>query len=175
VSELCGHDHGRGGGHLDERARRLSHPEFAVAEQLAAEGHQVRSLAERRGQGRTPDLLVCGVPVEVKSWLSRQERGGRPPSVPSVVNKLLQAEGQAASVVLNGRGSGLDAATATAGLAAYSDLPHRGNVAAVRVFGDGFDLAWAAPGRLERDRARDRARDRTQDRLPARSVLGLGL
>lgn len=187
MNELCGHDHGSSGGQLDERARRLSHPEFAVAEQLAAEGHQVRSLAERRGQGRTPDLLVCGAAVEVKSWLSHQERGGRAPSVPSVVNKLLQAEGQAASVVLNGRGSGLDAATATAGLAAYSDLPHRGNVAAVRVFGDGFDLAWTAPGPIERGRTRDGNRDRTPARnrdgtrgrrpggLPARSELGLGL
>jgi hypothetical protein len=81
--------------------------------------------------------------VEVKSWLSRLERGGSLPGAKSVVNKLLQAEGQAATVVLNGRGSGLSEAAVRAGMAAYNEYPHRGNIAAVRVLGDGFDLGWA--------------------------------
>jgi hypothetical protein len=138
----CGRVHGRSAGGLDESSRRLSHAEFGVASQLVSEGHQVYALAERRGRGRSADLLVCGTPVEVKSWLSRQERGGVVPGVRSVVNKLLQAEGQAAVVVLNGRGSGLTPDAAQAGLAAYTGYPHRANVAAVRVIGDGFDLAW---------------------------------
>jgi hypothetical protein len=139
----CGRDHETSGGVLDESARRLSHPEFEVASQLVSEGHDVHTIPERPGRGRTADLLMCGTPVEIKSWLSQQERGGNAPTFRSVLNKLLQAEGQAATVVLNGRGSGLSPAAASAGMAAYAGQPHRGNVAAVRVLGDGFDLTWS--------------------------------
>jgi hypothetical protein len=146
----CGREHDHAAGRLDESARRLSHPEFAVAGQLASEGHQVYALADRPGQGRTADLLVCGTPVEVKSWLSVEHRGGNAPGARSVANKLLQAEGQAATVVLEGRGSGLSSSAARAGVAMYAGLPHRGHVAAVRVLGDGFDLAWTRARSLER-------------------------
>ena len=64
-----------------------------------------------RGGARTADLLVCGTPVEVKSWLGQDQRS-KIPGTRSVVNKLMQAEGQAATVVLNGRGSGLSSAAA---------------------------------------------------------------
>ena len=148
----CGREHGRERGTIDEVARRLSHEELAVAEQLASEGHLVHSLAAGRRGGRTPDLLECRAPVEVKSWLSRAERGGVAPGAQSVLNKLIHAEGQAALVVLNGRGSGLTAASAEAGLVAYAGLPHRAPIAAVRVLGDGFDLAWARRPTLWRHR-----------------------
>ena len=128
-------------GRLDESARRLSHPEFAVARQLTSEGHQVYALPERPGRARTADLLVCGTPVEVKSWLGQDQRS-QVPGTRSVVNKLRQAEGQAATVILEGRGSGLTSVAAHKGMAMYAGLPHRGPVAAVRVLGDGFDLAW---------------------------------
>lgn len=147
----CGRDHAPLGGTVDETARRLTHEELAVALQLASEGHDVRSLAARRGRGRTADLLVCGAPVEVKSWLSREERD-RPPGSRSVVNKLIQAEGQAAVVILNGRGTGLSAPDVEAGMRVYARLPRRANVAAVRVLGDTFDLAWARQAALGRDR-----------------------
>ncbi len=123
-----------------------------MAEQLASEGHGVVSLAVRRRGGRTPDLLVCRAPVEVKSWLSREERGGVPPGEQSVVNKLIQAEGQAAMVVLNGRGTGLSAAPAEAGLVAYAGQPHRAHIGAVRVLGDSFDLAWVCRPAVRRHR-----------------------
>jgi hypothetical protein len=170
----CAHDHGSGAGGLDESARRLSHAEFAVAGQLAAEGHQVYALADRPGQGRTADLLVCGNPVEVKSWLSREQRAGRAPGVRSVANKLLQAEGQAATVVLDGRGSGLTSAAVRAGVAMYAESPHRGNVAAVRVLGDGFDLTWARAPVLDSHRRLNG--QHTAGRVPPdrRSDLGLG-
>jgi hypothetical protein len=170
----CGHQHASAGGSLDESARRLSHPEFAVAGQLAAEGHQVHALADRAGRGRTADLLVCGTPVEVKSWLSREQRGGHAPGIRSVVNKLLQAEGQAATVVLDGRGSGLTSGAARAGMAMYAGLPHRGNVAAVRVLGDGFDLAWTRLHVLEARRHLNGRDLPGQKRPPPYPDAGLG-
>jgi hypothetical protein len=146
----CDRDHGSIGGTLDEAARRLTHEEFEVARQLASEGHEVRSLADRRGRGRTADLLVCGAAVEVKSWLSLEERDGIPPGARSVGNKLIQAEGQAALVILNGRGTGLSAKDAEAGMRIYSSRPHRANIA-VRVLGDTFDLGWARQPSLVRE------------------------
>ena len=119
-----------------------------MASVLCAEGHQVRALATRRGRGRTADLSVCGAPVEVKSW---DEGRGLPPGPRSVVNKLKQAEGQAPTVVLNGRGSGLSEAAARAGLEAYAGLARPGRVAGVRVLGDGFELGWTRPRTVRRD------------------------
>jgi hypothetical protein len=165
----CGREHGSIGGTLDETARRLSHEELAVALQLASEGHHVHSLAARRGRGRTSDLLVCGAPVEVKSWLGAEQRT-RPPGARSVVNKLIQAEGQAAMVVLNGRGTGLSVSDVEAGMRVYSRLPRRANVAAVRVLGDTFDLAWARPAGLEHDRRGPAARDRWRRPEPGMSL-----
>jgi hypothetical protein len=139
----CSRTHHGSSGRFDEKARRLSHEELFVAQVLVREGHVVRSQRERRDRGRTADLLVCGTPLEVKSWLDREQRGGLAPRASSVVNKLLQAEGQAPAVVLNARGSGLTAAVAQAGLTEYADLRRPMGVTGVRVLGDGFDLGWA--------------------------------
>jgi hypothetical protein len=153
----CGRVHVRGEGTLDETARRLSHEEYAVAVTLAREGHQVRSLPERRGGGRSPDLTACGTGVEVKSWLSPAERGGRVPGPRSVLNKLLDADGQAAAVVLFAGGSGLSPGAARQGLALYAARRRTSGLSSVRVLGDGFDLAWV-PGRvLPLDRPATRA------------------
>jgi hypothetical protein len=139
----CDRTHERVGGRFDETARRLSHEELFVAQVLASEGHDVTALGERRDGGSTADLLVCGRPLEVKSWLSQDQRGGSPPRRSSVVNKLLHAEAQAPAVVLNARGSGLTAAVAAAGMADYARLRRPTAVSGVRVLGDGFDLGWA--------------------------------
>ncbi len=120
-----------------------------MAGQLAAEGHQVYALAERPGRGRTADLLVCGIPVEVKSWLSRDQGRGHAPGIRSVVNKLLQAEGQAATVVLDRPGQRPYFGGSARWHGDVRRSPHRGHVAAVRVLGDGFDLAWARVRVLE--------------------------
>lgn len=137
----CAGHHPGGTGHLDERARRLSHEELGVAELLAGDGHRVRSLAEFRRGGRRADLDVCGSAVEIKSFLPLAERH-RPPSAQSVSNKLLDGAGQAHAVVLYGRGSGLTAATVRAGLGRLVAEGKAGSLAAVRAVGDGFDLAW---------------------------------
>jgi hypothetical protein len=139
---LCGEDHGRLPGVVDERARRLSHEEMAVANRLASEGHHVRSLPAGRGRGRMADLDACGVAVEIKSWLSLAERDGRAPSPRSILNKLIDAGRQASTVVLNGYGTGLTAGAARRGMALYSARPAAGPLTSVRVLGDGFDLAW---------------------------------
>ncbi len=128
-----------------------------AARSLTSEGHQVYALPERPGRARTADLLVCGTPVEVKSWLELGSSAAGSPGTRSVVNKLRQAEGQAATVILEGRGSGLTSAAAHKGMAMYAGLPHRGHVAAVRVLGDGFDLAWTQVRALEGHRRRRRA------------------
>ena len=129
-------------GRIDESARRLSHEELAVAAKLAADGHRVRSLPDGRGRGRTADLEACGRPVEVKSWRALEDRQGQPPTARSVLNKLIDGRRQADTVVLNGRGSGLTAATARGGVALYAARPDGGQLSAIRVIGDGFDLGW---------------------------------
>lgn len=129
-------------GALDESARRLSHEELHVAERLAAEGHAVRSLPEGRHRGRTADLEVCGVPVEVKSWLSLADREGSPPGWRSVVNKLIGAEGQSRVVVLSATGSGLSASDAAMGIARYAAERPSSCIHTIRAIGDGFDLSW---------------------------------
>ena len=129
---------------MDESLRRLSHEEFAVATLLASEGHAVKSLAEGRGGGPVADLGVCGSYVEVKSWQSLGERGGRPPTSRSVLNKLLKAADQAPRVVLYAKGSGLLASEARRGVEMYAGgLGRPGpRLRGVRVVGDGFDLSW---------------------------------
>jgi hypothetical protein len=130
---------------VDERSRRLSHEELAVATLLAGEGHRVRSLPERRGGGPVPDLEVCGAPVEVKSFLSLADRDGRIPTAGSVCNKLLSARAQAPTAVLYSKGSGLAEDAARAGVAEFAARGRPGRISGVRVIGDGFDLAWSAP------------------------------
>lgn len=155
---ICGQEHGAGAGAVDERARRLSHEELAVAGRLASEGHHVRSLPEGRGPGRVADLEACGVAVEVKSWLPLTERDGRAPSPRSILNKLVQAGRQAPTVVLNGYGTGLTVEAARLGMALYSARPDAGLLGAVRVLGDGFDLAWTRRPELATGHSYPRAR-----------------
>lgn len=139
----CEHPHGPSGGRQDETARRLSHEEFAVARLLAAEGHDVRSLPEPRRGGRHPDLLVCGRPLEVKSFAPASERR-RDPTPYSVFNKLVDAGGQASHAVLAGAGSGLSESVARQGVARYAAGRERvTRLCSVRILGDGYDLAWA--------------------------------
>lgn len=134
---------------IDDLARRLTHEERAIAELLAAEGHRVVSVPHQRGGGRTPDLEVCGQLVEIKSFDTLPKRLNRPPTAWHVWNKLLDAEGQAPTVILHARASGLSEKDAHEGVAEYAGKKPVGSVRGVRVVGDGFDLAWSL--RLVRD------------------------
>jgi NAD(P)-dependent dehydrogenase (short-subunit alcohol dehydrogenase family) len=165
----CDRDHRTASGALDETARRLSHSEHAVAQQLAAEGHHVHALGETPGQGRQADLLVCGRAVEVKSWMPLGAGRVRPPTARSVINKLLQAQGQADVVVLNARRSGLAPGAAKDGMAGYAARSGPSGVATVRVMGDGFDLTWS------RDRSVSRARQAAAPRRRADPDLGMAV
>jgi hypothetical protein len=143
---------------VDERSRRLSHEELAVAGQLAAEGHQVRSVPERRGQGPVADLEVCGARVEVKSFLPLAERDRGAPTARSVCNKLLSARDQAPTTVLFGQGSGLSEQTARAGLEEFMARGRPGRIGGVRIIGDDFDLSWTTGRVREPGRQRERGR-----------------
>jgi hypothetical protein len=139
----CGNAHRPGAGRLDERERRLSHEEHAAARRLTAEGHDVRSNAERRGSGPVADLTVCGLPVEVKTLVAQAERpGGRAANARSVHNRLCDAIYQAPLTIVQAEGSGLTAADAVAGVRSFARRGRVGEVRAVRVVGDGFDLSW---------------------------------
>lgn len=143
--------HGPGSGSYDETARRASHEELASAMLLVREGHDVRTVAERRGS-RTPDLVACLTPVEVKSFLPLAERSGRPPTPEGFANKLLVARGQGAQVIIWGKGKGLSQSTAQAGYGLFCKLAREsggaGLVRAVRVLGDGYDLSYKVPADL---------------------------
>ena len=133
-------------GSLDESQRRASHEELAVAQILAAEGHQVRTVAERKG-ARTPDLIACGTSVEVKAFQTLEQRSGRPPSARSVANKILDARGQGALAVVRGGDSGLTKAAARAGYAMFCEHAAEkglGRLRAVRVIGKDFDMSFGA-------------------------------
>lgn len=145
----CSHDRP---GSFNEDARRASHEELAVAKLLVAEGHHVRTLAERRG-GRTPDLLACGVTVEVKAFLSLAERGGRPPQAEKVANKLLDASGQGTVVVIWGPTSGLSQPVARAGFTLFQDKAKTEGLKMARqarIIGKDFDLTLAPSAVLNR-------------------------
>lgn len=138
--------HGGAAGRFDETARRASHQELAVAQVLVSEGHDVRTVAERRGD-RTPDLVACGTSVEVKAFQALAERQGRPPTAKGVANKLLDARGQGSVAVIWAEGSGLSLATAKAGYSLFcrqAATEGLGRARGVRIIGDGFDMTLSA-------------------------------
>lgn len=166
----CGVAHSGAPGTLDESARRLSHPELAVATLLQREGHHVVSQAEGRGPGKVADLRVCGLPVEVKALRTLGERpGGMPASPRTVYNRLVSSSGQAGVTVVWAAGSGLRASDAAAGLHAFARSGRAGQVRAVRIVGDGFDLGWQARAGVDVARAAARPVHAPSRRLGAGS------
>jgi hypothetical protein len=138
--------HGPGGGYLDESARRLTHPELAVARLLVAEGHRVYAVPEWPRLGPVADLRVCDVAVEVKSFLAVDDLPGRRvPSAKSVFNKLMDAGRQAGIAVIYGQGSGLSRRVAGEGVALFAARRERPALAQARIVGDGFDVSWSGP------------------------------
>jgi hypothetical protein len=96
AAECCGD------GYVDGRARGFQPAELAIARALAVRGAEVVALAEDHSlRQRQPDALVDGRVTEFKSL--------RPGATDATVkNQLRRAQGQAPSVVVDARGSGLD-------------------------------------------------------------------
>ena len=170
--------HHSGPGSYDETARRVDHPEHAIAQLLVQEGHHVRSLPEGRGPGRTPDFLACGVTVEVKAFLSLAERGGRPPDAGKVANKMIDARDQGAVTFISGRGSGLSEATARSGYLLFCQNALEkglGKTRSIRVLGEGFEASFDPVADLRatwqaRQAQRATGAQRRQPRGPGRSA-----
>ena len=74
--------------------------ELVVARILVKEGHHVRSLHERNGEGPRPDFEVCGVTTEVKTL----DPGA---SVQTVKNALTRGRNQGEVLIVNAIDSGL--------------------------------------------------------------------
>ena len=160
--------HAGAAGSFDEAARRASHEELGVAKVLVAEGHNVRTLLERKG-ARTPDLVACGTSVEVKAFQSLQQRDGRPPRPEHVANKMLDARGQGTVAVIWAGTSGLTQATAQAGYGLFCERAREkglGRIRAVRVIGEGFDMSFKPSVDLRMAR---RAAGPVRQSLPAAS------
>jgi Contact-dependent growth inhibition CdiA C-terminal domain len=121
---------------IDELARTFSEFEHAVAELLHAEGSEVASVAE--SAERTPSALVDGRRTAFK-FLGDGANGQ------TVRNALNSAKGQASSIVVGARGSGLTEGEALTGLRRFLDA-HPPGVSRVRIIGDGFDLTHPRGG-----------------------------
>jgi hypothetical protein len=129
-----GHPDGRPGT-LDESARRVSWAELTVARVLVGEGHKVRSLPERRGDGPTADFDVCGVTTEVKTL----DPGA---TARTLVNALRRAREQGRAVIVDATGSGLSRPLAERGVRQFAAGGELGRIGQVRVLGTGFTLSF---------------------------------
>jgi hypothetical protein len=111
-------------------AKALTEPEREIARMLQAEGRQVTAVAE--GRLRTPDVLVDGEPTEFKSL-------GPGASNVTLRNALGSAKGQARTIVVDARGSGLTETEALRGLRRFLGA-HEDRVDSIRVFGEGYEV-----------------------------------
>lgn len=127
--------HGREAGSFDESARRVSWPELEMGRLLAAEGHQVRAVADGRGQGKIADFDVCGVATEVKTL-----RRGATSS--TLANALRRGRDQGEIVIVNASASGLARDWADRGVREFAAERRLGKISAVRVIGAGFELSY---------------------------------
>jgi hypothetical protein len=84
--------------------------------------------------------------VEIKTLLATHERSdGLRANARTVHNRLMAATRQAAVVIVSTEGSGCRPADAAAGLRSFAAAGRTGQVTAVRIVGDGFDLSWLGP------------------------------
>ncbi|MHC9293482.1 hypothetical protein ACRCUN_13500 [Mycobacterium sp. LTG2003] len=122
-------------GTIDESAKPFSPEERKVADLLADEGKEVRSVKEAETPGqRTPDAIVDGKPTEFKTL-------GEDASNSTVKNALNSAKGQADNAIIDGRGSGISQEEARRGLDRFLGVnPER--MTSIRIVGDGWEIVW---------------------------------
>jgi hypothetical protein len=134
---LSAHHHPPGQhGTFDETERRVSWDELSVARALVAEGHHVRALHERGGEGRRPDFDVCGVPTEVKTL-----DGGATPY--TVANAMRRGRAQGNVLIVDATNSGLSRAQADLGVRRFAQKGQLGRIGEARVMGAGFALSYS--------------------------------
>jgi hypothetical protein len=137
VPSLSSHRHLPGqAGTFDESERRLPWDELVVAKILVTEGHDVRSLHERRGEGPRPDFDVCGVRTEVKTL----DRGAR---AKTLSNALTRGRDQGSALIVNATDSGLSRRLAEQGVRDFAAKGLLGTIGEVRVLGTGFSLSYS--------------------------------
>jgi hypothetical protein len=123
-------------GIFDESQRRVSWDELSVARTLVAEGHHVRALHERGGEGRRPDFDVCGVPTEVKTL-----DGGATPH--TVTNAMMRGRAQGDVLIVDATNSGLSRHQADLGVHRFAQKGQLGRIGEARVIGSGFELSYS--------------------------------
>jgi hypothetical protein len=123
-------------GTFDEIERRVPWDELRVARILVGEGHHVRALHERNGQGRRPDFEVCGVPTEVKTL----DPGA---TVQTVANAMARGKGQGEVLIIDATGSVLSRRQADLGVRRFAEKGTLGRIEEARVLGNGFGLSYS--------------------------------
>ena len=122
-------------GKIDESERSFdAKREKPIAEYLAKEGHDVKSLKEVSNQGRQADALVDGKKTEFK----KLEPGATNSTVKGCINDSVRRGGQARDMVIDARGSGLSKSEANRGLDRAQGIT-RGRLDSARVLGDDYN------------------------------------
>jgi hypothetical protein len=107
-----------------------------VARILVKEGHHVRSVHERNGEGPRPDFEVCGVKTEVKTL----DRGA---SFQTLANALTRGRHQGEVLIVNATDSGLSRRQAELGARRFAEKGELGRIGEARLIGDGFNLCYS--------------------------------
>lgn len=115
---------------IDPKERR-------IAEHLEGLGEKVTKnpLEGTAGAGRQGDAFVNGVKTEFKTL----KPGATSSTVRNVINNSIRRGGQAREVIIDARGSGLDAAAARAGIERAMGVS-RGLIDRIRIIGDNYML-----------------------------------
>jgi hypothetical protein len=120
-----------------QRIPGASDAEHRIDQLLRSEGHRVKPnpLEGLEGVGRQGDRLIDGVLTELKSL----DPGATSNTIRNVVNNSVRRGGQARSIIIDARGSGLSQEEAARGIARAMGIS-RGRIDRIRVIGDGFNI-----------------------------------
>jgi hypothetical protein len=100
------------------------------------EGHHVRSLHERNGEGPRADFEVCGVKTEVKTL----DPGA---SIQTLANALKRGRNQGVVLIVNATDSGLSWRQVDLGARRFAEKGELGRIGEARVIGAGFNLSYS--------------------------------
>ena len=114
-----------------------SDAEHRMDQYLRSQGRRVEGnpLEGAAGAGRQGDRIIDGVKAELKSL----DPGATSNTIRNVVNNSIRRGGQARTIIIDARGSGLTQEEAARGIGRAMGIS-RGKVDQIRVIGDGFDI-----------------------------------